>query len=104
MQERREGRTPGRVTAALGHEGGIVDRLAMILLEGSFAPGRIGLLESLDKLEDRWLRQRQKELAGAIREALRLKDDLRATQLYEEKRNLGLSLHRRSRPGTTGNG
>jgi DNA primase len=92
------------VTAALGHEGGIVDRLAMILLEGSFAPGRIGLLESLDKLEDRWLRQRQKELAGAIREALRLKDDLRATQLYEEKRNLGLSLHRRSRPGTTGNG
>ncbi len=59
----------------------------MILLEGSFASGRIGLLESLDKLEDRWLRQRQKELAGAIRDAVRLKDESRATQLYEEKRN-----------------
>jgi hypothetical protein len=45
------------------------------------------------------LRQRQRELANAIREAVRQKDELRATQLYEEKRNLGLSLHRRSRPG-----
>ena len=92
------------VTAALGFEGRTVDRLAMILLEGSFASGRIGLLESLDKLDDRWLRQRQKELAGAIRDAVRLKDESRATQLYEEKRNLGLSLHRRSRSGATENG
>lgn len=92
------------VTAALGFEGRAVDRLAMILLEGSFASGRIGLLESLDKLEDRWLRQRQKELAGAIRDAVRLKDESRATQLYEEKRNLGLSLHRRPRSGATENG
>jgi DNA primase len=92
------------VTAALGFEGRAVDRLASILLEGSFASGRIGLLESLDKLEDRWLRQRQKELAGAIRDAVRLKDESRATQLYEEKRNLGLSLHRRSRSGATENG
>jgi DNA primase len=92
------------VRDALGHEGGIVDRFARILLEGSFAPGRIGLLESLDKLEDRWLRQRQRELANAIREAERQKDELRATQLYEEKRNLGLSLHRRSRPGAMGSG
>lgn len=92
------------VRDALGHEGGIVDRFARILLEGSFAPGRIGLLESLDKLEDRWLRQRQRELANAIREAVRQKDELRATQLYEEKRNLGLSLHRRSRPGAMGSG
>ncbi|HYU32987.1 MAG TPA: DNA primase [Thermoanaerobaculia bacterium] len=99
------GRRPDARTVrdALGHEGGIVDRFARILLEGSFAPGRIGLLESLDKLEDRWLRQRQRELANAIREAVRQKDELRATQLYEEKRSLGLSLHRRSRPGALGN-
>ena len=103
----REGGRRPEVTAvrdALGHEGGIVDRFARILLEGSFAPGRIGLLESLDKLEDRWLRQRQKELANEIREAVRQRDELRATQLYEEKRNLGLSLHRRSRPGAIGGG
>jgi DNA primase len=106
LYAKETGRRP-EVTAvrdALGHEGGIVDRLARILLEGSFAPGRIGLLESLDKLEDRWLRQRQRELANAIREAERQKDEQRATQLYEEKRNLGLSLHRRSRPGAVGSG
>ncbi len=106
LYAREAGRRP-EVTAvrdALGHEGGIVDRFARILLEGSFAPGRIGLLESLDKLEDRWLRQRQRELANAIREAVRQKDEQRATQLYEEKRNLGLSLHRRSRPGAMGSG
>jgi DNA primase len=106
LYAREAGRRP-EVTAvrdALGHEGGIVDRFARILLEGSFAPGRIGLLESLDKLEDRWLRQRQRDLANAIREAVRQKDELRATQLYEEKRNLGLSLHRRSRPGAMGSG
>ncbi len=106
LYAREEGRRPDvrTVRDALGHEGGIVDRFARILLEGSFAPGRIGLLESLDRLEDRWLRQRQRDLASAIREAVRQKDELRATQLYEEKRNLGLSLHRRPRPGALGDG
>jgi DNA primase len=104
LYAKEAGRRPDvpAVRDALGHEGGIVDRFARILLEGSFAPGRIGLLESLDKLEDRWLRQKQRELANAIREAVRQKDELRATQLYEEKRSLGLSLHRRSRPGAMG--
>ncbi len=106
LYAREEGRRPDvrTVRDALGHEGGIVDRFARILLEGSFAPGRIGLLESLDRLEDRWLRQRLRDLASAIREAVRQKDELRATQLYEEKRNLGLSLHRRPRPGALGDG
>jgi DNA primase len=88
--------------AALGFEGDAVDQMARILLEGSFAPGRIGLLESLDKLTNRWLRQRKQEIAAEIREAVRRKDGVRLECLLKERDSLNRSLHRGSRPSVSG--
>jgi hypothetical protein len=88
--------------AALGFEGEAVDRMAKVLLEGSFAPGRIGLLESLDKLTSRWLRQRKQEIAADIREAARLKDEARLERLLKERDSLNRSLHRGARPSAGG--
>lgn len=90
------------VQAALGVQGASVDRMARILLERSFASGRIGLLESLDKLVDRWRRQRIKDLHGEINEAQRKGDHALRDRLVEEKTRLSRSLHRGSRPGTRG--
>jgi DNA primase len=86
--------------ASLGYEGTVVDRMARILLEGSFAPGRAGLLVSLENLARRWKEQRLRELAREINEAQQrgLDPELLA-RLYQEKRSLSLSIHRRSRPG-----
>lgn len=92
------------VQAALGVQGASVDRMARILLERSFASGRIGLLESLDKLVDRWRRQRNKELQDEIDEAQRKGDHALRDRLVEEKTRLSRSLHRGSRPGTTRGG
>lgn len=90
------------VQAALGVQGASVDRMARILLERSFASGRIGLLESLDKLVDRWRRQRIKDLHGEINEAQRKGDHALRDRLVEEKTRLSRSVHRGSRPGTRG--
>ncbi|HSN86476.1 MAG TPA: DNA primase [Thermoanaerobaculia bacterium] len=90
------------VQAELGVQGAPVDRMARILLERSFASGRIGLLESLDKLVDRWRRQRIKDLHGEINEAQRKGDHALRDSLVEEKTRLSRSLHRGSRPGTRG--
>jgi DNA primase len=87
--------------AALGFEGSAVDRMARILLEGSFASGRIGLLESLDKLTHRWLRQRKQEIAAEIREAARRNDGVRLESLLKERDSLNRSLHRGSRPSAS---
>jgi hypothetical protein len=84
--------------AALGFEGSAVDQMARILLEGSFASGRIGLLESLDKLTHRWLRQRKQEIAAEIREAARRNDGVLLESLLKERDSLNRSLHRGSRP------
>src|SRR5947209_102974 len=89
---------PG-VRARLGEGQGIVARFAKIMVEGSFASGRIGLLESLDKLVDRWRRQRIKELHGEINEAQRRGDHALRDRLVDEKTRLSRSLHRGSRPG-----
>ena len=87
----------GAMKDALGYEGDVVARLAGILVKGSFGSEKTGLLrQSLDNLEHRWLRLRQKELAGAAREAESRGDLKRAEELFEEKRKLSLSLHRRS--------
>jgi DNA primase len=89
------------VRSALG-EGGAVDRMARILLEGSFAPGRIGLLESLDRLVRRWRQQRLQELQGEINEAQRKGDLALLGRLVDERTRLSQSLHRGSRPGAGG--
>jgi hypothetical protein len=84
----------------LGYEGRAVDRMAKILLEGSFASGRTGLLVSLENLARRWKEQRLRELVREITEAQqRGLDPESLARLYQEKRTLSLSIHRRSRPG-----
>jgi len=84
----------------LGYEGRAVDRMAKILLEGSFAPGRTGILVSLENLARRWKEQRLRELVREINEAQqRGLDPESLARLYQEKRTLSLSIHRRSRPG-----
>jgi DNA primase len=84
----------------LGYEGRAVDRMAKILLEGSFAPGRTGLLVSLENLARRWKEQRLRELVREINELQqRGLDPESLARLYQEKRTLSLSIHRRSRPG-----
>ncbi len=85
------------VRSRLGDDEGTVARLAKIVLEKEFTPGRIGLLESLDKLADRWRRQRIKELQGEINEAQRKGDHALRDRLVDEKTRLSRSLHRGSR-------
>ena len=76
------------VLAEIGSEGGSVDQMAGILLERNITSGRLGLLESLEKLEDRWRKQRSRELAGKIREAELRKDSVRLQSLLDEKSRL----------------
>ncbi|HET9229444.1 MAG TPA: DNA primase, partial [Thermoanaerobaculia bacterium] len=76
------------VLAEIGSEGGAVDQMAGILLERNITSGRLGLLESLEKLEDRWRKQRSRELAAKIREAEIRKDSVRLQSLLEEKSRL----------------
>ena len=85
------------VLAGLGAEGRSVDLMAGILLERNFTSGvsgRLGLLESLEKLEDRWRKQRNRELAAWIREAEIRKDSARLESLLQEKDRLNHGLHR----------
>ena len=83
----------------LGAHERTVARLAKIMLEREVASGRIGLLESLDKLTDRWRRQRIKELHGEINEAQRKGDHALRDRLVFEETRLSRSLHRGSRQG-----
>jgi hypothetical protein len=87
------------VRSRLGEDEGTVARLAKIVLETEITSGGIGLLESLDKLVDRWRRQRIKELQGEISEAQRKGDDALRDRLANEKTSLSRSLHRGSRQG-----
>ena len=82
------------VLSEIGSEGGAVDQMAGILLERNITSGRLGLLESLEKLEDRWRRQRSRELAGKIREAELRKDSVRLQSLLDEKSRLSQGGHR----------
>ncbi|HEX9940384.1 MAG TPA: DNA primase [Thermoanaerobaculia bacterium] len=88
-----------QVKSRLGDDEGTVARLAKIVLERESTSGRIGLLESLDKLADRWRRQRLKELHGEINEAQRKGDHALRDRLVDEKTRLSRSLHRGSRQG-----
>jgi DNA primase len=85
------------VQAELGSEGTSVDLMARILLERNFTPGSLGLLASLEKLEDRWRNRRRNELGAMIREAALRKDSARLQSLVEEKRLLDHASYRGSR-------
>ena len=93
------------VLSEVGSEGGAVDLMAGVLLERKFTSGvagRLGLLESLEKLEDRWRKQRSRELAARIREAEIRKDSVRLQSLLEEKDRLNQGLHRGFRASREG--
>lgn len=100
------GRPDGKaVMAALGHEGGAVARLAMILVQRELVPDRAGLLlPSLENLLRRWQKQRLQELATEIREADRRGDLHRLEGLLKEKTSLSQSLHRGPRPSASAEG
>ncbi len=93
------------VLAEVGSEGGAVDLMAGVLLERKFTSGvsgKLGLSESLEKLEDRWRKQRSRELAAGIREAEIRKDSARLQSLLEEKDRLNQGLHRGFRASREG--
>ncbi|MEA2694404.1 MAG: primase [Acidobacteriota bacterium] len=91
------------VLAELGSDGDLIDRMAQILVEtpvGSIGAKIRELPELLAELTHRHQEKRLRELASEIGEAQRKGgDDALLTRLYDEKRRLSLSLHRRPRPG-----
>lgn len=91
--------SPSAVLERLGDEGGSIDRVARILLEGPAAPGSDELRESLGQLERRWRQQELRRLSGEIAEAQRVGDGVRLTQLLEEKTALSRRLHKRDPAG-----
>jgi hypothetical protein len=70
------------------------------MVEGNFVSGRTGPLESLDKLVDRWQRQRRQEMQREIAEAERKGDHALLGRLLEERDRLNRNLHRGSRQST----
>jgi DNA primase len=91
--------TARAVLTALASQDAVVDRMAHILLEEPFDPGKSGLLESLDKLVRRWRQQRLRELQSEIADAQRRGDQTRLTSLVIEKTSLSQSLQG-IRPGS----
>ncbi len=88
------------VLAELGSDGSLIDRMAQILVETSVGSKERELPELLAELSHRHQERRLRELASEIGEAQRKGgDDALLTRLYDEKRRLSLSLHRRTRPG-----
>jgi len=104
------------VLAGLGSRGELIDRMAQILVEAPFGSKELEDLETapvgpprgegepvvsdlLAELGRRFQEKRLRELAGEIGEAQRRGgDDALLTRLYDEKRRLSLSFHRR--PGS----
>jgi hypothetical protein len=92
----REGAPPdlGQVLAAVAVAGPEVDRLARLLLEREDSPETGGRLrELLDNLNRRWRRQRLRELANEIREAVRQGEPARLDALLSERDQLNRALH-----------
>ncbi|HTQ79475.1 MAG TPA: DNA primase [Thermoanaerobaculia bacterium] len=88
------------VLSELGSDGDLVDRMAQILVEAPVGSKEVELQELLGELAHRYQERRLRELASEISEAQRKGgDDALLTRLYDEKRRLSLSLHRRTRPG-----
>ena len=89
------------VRSRLGDDDRAVARLAKIMLEREVASGKIGLLESLDRLTGRWRKQRRQEVQREIAEAQRRGDRALLEHLLDERDRLNRSLYRGSRPGAT---
>jgi DNA primase len=90
---------PTAVLERLGEEGGSIDRVARILLEGPTTPGSDELRESLGQLERRWRQQELRRLSSEISEAQRVGDGVRLAELLEEKTALSRRLHDRGADG-----
>jgi hypothetical protein len=69
------------------------------MVEREVASGKIGLLESLDRLADRWRKQRRQEVQREIAEAQRKGDHALLGRLLDERDRLNRSHYRGSRPG-----
>jgi DNA primase len=89
------------VLAKVASEPATVDRMAQILLEEPFDPGKSGLVESLDKLVRRWRQQRLRELQAEIVDAQRRGNQARLASLVDERTSLSQSLQG-VRPGEGG--
>ncbi len=85
-----------QIVAAMGADGGAVDRLARLLLEGPFASRSGEVDEAFQQLTRRWQQQRLRSLASEIGEAQRAGDDQRLESLLREKTAISLALHRRA--------
>ncbi|MDA8017257.1 MAG: DNA primase [Thermoanaerobaculia bacterium] len=82
------------VVTELSRSGRNLDAAARVLLESSAAEGgRVALVETLGRLQKRWLQRRQKELPREIRDAESQGDTARLEQLLEEKKTLSRHLH-----------
>lgn len=117
--ERSGGKPPDvrEVLAGLGSQGELIDRMAQILVEEPFGSKELGGPETapispakgegepavaglLAELVRRFQEKRLRELAGEISEAQRRGGDAALlTRLYDEKRRLSLSFHRRPGAG-----
>ncbi len=93
-----------RILAALGADGGAVDRLARLLLEGPFASRPGELDEAFRQLNRRWQQQRLRSLASEIADAQRAGDSARLERLLQEKTAISLALHRRPASGPAAEG
>ncbi len=78
-----------------------IARLAKIMVERGVSSGKIGLLESLDRLVDRWRKQRRQEVQREIAEAQRKGDQALLGRLLDERDRLNRSHYRGSRPGAS---
>ena len=84
------------VVARLSHEGGAIDRAARLLLEDAVSGGG-DLQESLERLLNRWRRQRKSDLKRQLKQAEQQGDRARVAQLVEEMGAFSRNLH----PGMT---
>lgn len=89
--------TAKELLAAVTHDGGEVDQVARLLLEGAPASRGEGLDRALRRVERRWQQQRLRGLASAIAEAERQGDEGRLERLVREKTALSLAMHRGGR-------
>ncbi len=87
------------VRSRLEGEDRAIARLAKIMVERGVVSGKIGLLESLDRLVDRWRKQRRQEVQREIAEAQRRGDHALLGRLLDERDRLNRSHYRGSRPG-----
>lgn len=82
-----------QVLAEVSGDDAAVDRIALVLLEESFASKGAGLPDSILRLLRRWHQKRLRELSREIHEAQRGGDEARLERLLNEKNELSRHLH-----------